>query len=114
MWTENKHGEFAMTQYPCRNCIYFSECGITTRTQPCQGRRTKTNRRKDNTMPKNITELSYASRKSLEFWDMGYDEGYKDGEKAGKLEGFTDGWREGYDIGYKKAIEEAIKLVQKI
>lgn len=31
-----------MAQYPCRNCIYFKECGESTRTMPCVGRTTKT------------------------------------------------------------------------
>lgn len=28
-------------QYPCRNCIYFKECGHNMRTEPCKGRMTK-------------------------------------------------------------------------
>lgn len=30
-----------MSQYPCRNCIYYKECGESTRTMPCKGRTTK-------------------------------------------------------------------------
>lgn len=30
-----------MAQYPCRNCIYFKECGSLTRTEHCDGRTTK-------------------------------------------------------------------------
>lgn len=28
-------------KYPCRGCIYNSECGDNTRTMPCEGRMTK-------------------------------------------------------------------------
>ena len=27
--------------HPCINCIYFKACGDTTRTMPCEGRMTK-------------------------------------------------------------------------
>lgn len=30
-----------MALYPCRNCIYFKECGDNMRTIPCNGRKTK-------------------------------------------------------------------------
>lgn len=26
---------------PCIGCIYFDACGSTTRTEPCDGRKTK-------------------------------------------------------------------------
>lgn len=29
------------TKQICVGCIYFDECGITTRTEPCGGRTTK-------------------------------------------------------------------------
>ena len=28
-------------KYPCRNCVYFSACGDSTRTETCKGRKTK-------------------------------------------------------------------------
>ena len=28
-------------QYPCRGCIYYSVCGSSTRTEHCDGRKTK-------------------------------------------------------------------------
>ena len=28
-------------KYPCRNCIYFAQCGLYLRTEPCRGRVTK-------------------------------------------------------------------------
>ena len=28
-------------QYPCRNCVYYAACGSSMRTQPCDGRKTK-------------------------------------------------------------------------
>lgn len=31
--------------YPCRSCVYFAECGETSRTMPCKGRQTKTERK---------------------------------------------------------------------
>lgn len=36
-----------MSQYPCRNCIYYKECGESTRTMPCKGRMTKTDKKKE-------------------------------------------------------------------
>ena len=31
---------------PCQNCIYFKVCGSTTRTYPCAGRVTKSEKKK--------------------------------------------------------------------
>ena len=31
---------------PCRNCVYFAVCGDNTRTEICNGRQTKTDRKK--------------------------------------------------------------------
>lgn len=30
---------------PCIGCVYFAVCGETTRTQPCDGRQTKTSKK---------------------------------------------------------------------
>lgn len=30
-----------MPKYPCRNCVYFRECGDNMRVMPCDGRKTK-------------------------------------------------------------------------
>lgn len=35
-------------KYPCRNCIYFKACGDNTRTMPCKGRQTKSQKKKEN------------------------------------------------------------------
>lgn len=32
---------------PCRNCVYFSICGSTTRIMFCAGRKTKSEVKKD-------------------------------------------------------------------
>ena len=32
---------------PCINCIYFKACGDSNRTAPCDGRMTKTEKRKE-------------------------------------------------------------------
>lgn len=32
-------------KHPCQNCIYFKECGNTNRTEPCNGRTTKSQRK---------------------------------------------------------------------
>ena len=32
-----------MAKYPCRNCIYFKQCGSSARTEKCKGRNTKVN-----------------------------------------------------------------------
>ena len=37
-----------MAKYPCKNCIYFNACGETTRTQKCDGRITKSEKKKEN------------------------------------------------------------------
>lgn len=33
--------------HPCLNCIYFKACGETTRTMPCDGRMTKSEKKKE-------------------------------------------------------------------
>ena len=33
--------------HPCINCIYFKACGETTRTMPCDGRMTKSEKKKE-------------------------------------------------------------------
>ena len=33
-------------KYPCRNCIYIKACGDTSRTQSCNGRETKSQKKK--------------------------------------------------------------------
>ena len=33
---------------PCIGCIYFDACGETTRTMPCDGRQTKSERKRGN------------------------------------------------------------------
>ena len=30
-----------MPKHPCVGCVYFKECGNTSRTEPCRGRMTK-------------------------------------------------------------------------
>jgi hypothetical protein len=32
---------------PCQNCVYFKVCGDHTRTQPCEGRKTKSEQKKE-------------------------------------------------------------------
>jgi hypothetical protein len=32
-----------MAKHPCRNCIYFKQCGNSTRTEECKGRKTALN-----------------------------------------------------------------------
>ena len=34
-------------QYPCRKCIYFKACGDNTRTMPCKGRQTKSQKKSE-------------------------------------------------------------------
>lgn len=34
-------------KHPCINCIYFKTCGETTRTMPCNGRKTKSEKKKE-------------------------------------------------------------------
>ena len=36
-----------MVKHPCQGCIYYKACGSTTRTEPCNGRRTKREEKKD-------------------------------------------------------------------
>ena len=33
-------------KYPCRGCVYYDECGESTRTMYCAGRMTKSQRKK--------------------------------------------------------------------
>ena len=32
-------------KYPCRCCVYFEACGDNTRTMPCRGRMTKSEKK---------------------------------------------------------------------
>ena len=34
-------------KYPCRGCVYFNVCGKNTRTEPCNGRKTKSGKKKE-------------------------------------------------------------------
>lgn len=34
-----------MVKKPCIGCVYFNACGSTTRTEPCNGRVTKKQRK---------------------------------------------------------------------
>ena len=36
-----------MSKYLCINCIYFKTCGSSTRTEKCNGRTTKTDKKKE-------------------------------------------------------------------
>lgn len=38
------------TKHPCIGCIYFKACGETTRTMPCEGRMTKSQKKKEKHM----------------------------------------------------------------
>ena len=35
------HDKPREVQKPCINCVYYAQCGSTTRTAPCDGRKTK-------------------------------------------------------------------------
>ena len=34
-------------KFPCRDCIYFKACGENNRTEPCEGRETKSDKKKE-------------------------------------------------------------------
>lgn len=36
-----------MPKKPCVGCVYFNVCGSTTRTEKCDGRKTKTEQKKE-------------------------------------------------------------------
>lgn len=36
-----------LTKHPCIGCIYFAQCGSTTRTEKCYGRVTKSEKAKE-------------------------------------------------------------------
>ena len=36
--------------HPCQGCIYFKDCGQAGRTEPCKGRKTKKNVKKENNL----------------------------------------------------------------
>ena len=44
-------------KHPCQGCIYFKVCGEHTRTAPCEGRKTKSELKK---------EKKYGSKKLLD------------------------------------------------
>ena len=41
------HDKKREVQKPCIGCVYYSACGSTTRTQPCDGRKTKRELRRE-------------------------------------------------------------------
>lgn len=41
------HEKERQVQYPCRNCVYYAVCGESMRTMPCDGRKTKSELRKE-------------------------------------------------------------------
>ena len=41
------HEKERQVQYPCRNCVYYTVCGESMRTMPCDGRKTKSELRKE-------------------------------------------------------------------
>lgn len=34
-------------KHPCQGCVYFAACGNTNRTEPCEGRQTKSEKKKE-------------------------------------------------------------------
>ena len=34
-------------KHPCQGCIYFAACGESSRTHPCEGRKTKSEKKKE-------------------------------------------------------------------
>lgn len=42
------HEKKREVQYPCRGCVYYAACGSSMRTMPCDGRKTKSELRKEN------------------------------------------------------------------
>ena len=34
-------------KHPCQGCVYYKACGNTARTEPCKGRQTKTEQKKN-------------------------------------------------------------------
>lgn len=50
-------------KYPCRNCIYFKTCGDNMRTVECNGRTTKSEKKreiKSNEAPKSLDHITTA------------------------------------------------------
>ena len=50
MFMKNIKGGLIMKKqpkHPCVGCIYFKACGNTNRTMPCEGRMTKTEKKKE-------------------------------------------------------------------
>lgn len=43
------HEKTREVQYPCRGCVYYAACGSSMRTQHCDGRKTKSELRKEKT-----------------------------------------------------------------
>lgn len=41
------HKKKREVQYPCRGCVYYAACGSSMRTQHCDGRKTKSELRKE-------------------------------------------------------------------
>lgn len=38
---------FKTVKHPCVGCVYFTACGENTRTMPCEGRMTKSQKKEE-------------------------------------------------------------------
>ena len=45
-------------KHPCQGCIYFKQCGETTRTMPCAGRKTKSEKKREEKKEKTSAFIS--------------------------------------------------------
>ena len=54
-----------MPKYPCRNCLYFKVCGDNTRTRHCDGRKTKTDAKKEKTAMNGESDVILSSESKL-------------------------------------------------
>lgn len=50
-------------KHPCVGCVYFKVCGNTGRTEPCYGRITKSEKKKDQQLKGNTEDTNRNKRK---------------------------------------------------
>ena len=50
-------------RYPCRNCVYFDACGDTNRTEFCEGRKTKFEKKVESNVEKSTGNTNFFGRK---------------------------------------------------
>ena len=45
--TKGMHVDVVNVKHPCQGCVYYKACGNMAKTEPCKGRQTKTEQKRN-------------------------------------------------------------------